>query len=146
MTDIILTSDPSNYRSIDSGFFPHSPGAPAILTLPYTRNTVISINTTFTCDANVANRYLSITFEALSLNVYLFIDDIPMVAGESRNIVFSPLALYRHPVIATATIHIPFPPDLQLTSADRILIDALNLQAGDDFTPTHFQIHATQTP
>jgi len=135
-----LAADPAFYKIVNGTFVTHAAGTQAHLTSPYPRAIVNSLRTILTCDANVANRYLMVSFWLNGVAPFLFIDPIPITAGQTADISIAPFIPYSHVALAVPTISIPLPPDLELNIADYLILDCLNLQVGDDFTPSYFQL------
>lgn len=138
--NIRLSTDPTQYRIITYDFFPHAPGAPAQFFITDGRAVINSIRTILTCDANVANRYVFATFLIAGFLPYRFIDPAPITAGQSAIISIAPFIPFTHAPLAVPEISLPVPPDLELSVGDSIVIDCINRQAGDDFTPTYYQL------
>lgn len=86
-----------------------------------------------TCDATVANRYITIQITSAGGTSYTFIDPIPLVASESRYISIAPNLPYQHIAASTSSISLPIPREIFLTPADDIDIYDAALIAGDVF-------------
>ena len=101
--------------------------------------------TTLSCDANVANRFIILTLHVAGLFPFRFVDPIPLVANEIRQICAFPSSPYLHPLVAGTVVSLPLPPDVELSIGDELIIDLINFQAADDFSPTYYQLKTFDT-
>ena len=139
------SADPSNYRIINDSFVFAGAGVYLHFVNPYPRCFFNSIMTTLTCDAHVANRYIILTLHVAGLFPFRFVDPVPLVANESRQICAFPSSLYLHPLVAGTVVSLPLPTDVELSIGDELIIDLINFQVGDDFTPTYYQLKTYDT-